>query len=160
MKLQRHITSKSYLFKVVVEHLMTLCWGIAEAIAAWVLDLLNLFMLPNWRKLESYWTANWANISSSSKKQPQTCWLQEDLSKVHNFLSAYELQLSVWLIQASLYGKSWKNSKANTLYFVGWLVLILFRIISFLNILFVFLFFFSPLFIPCIYSSLLELANN
>lgn len=70
MKLQRHITSKSYLFKVIVEHLMTLCWGIAEAITAWVLNLLNLFMLPNWKKLELYWKANWANISSCSKKNP------------------------------------------------------------------------------------------
>lgn len=67
MKLQRHITSKSYLFKVIVEHLMTLCWGIAETITAWVLNLLNLFMLPSWRKLELYWKANWANISSCSK---------------------------------------------------------------------------------------------
>lgn len=68
MKLQRHITSKSYLFKVIVEHLMTLCWGIAETITAWVLNLLNLFTLPDWRRLEWYWKANWASISSCSKK--------------------------------------------------------------------------------------------
>lgn len=67
MKLQRHITSKSYLFKVIVEHLMTLCRGTAETITAWVLNLLNLFMLPKWRKLELYWKANRANISSCSK---------------------------------------------------------------------------------------------
>lgn len=77
MKLQRHITSKSYLFKVIVEHLMTLCWGIAETIITWALNLLNLFMLPNWRKPELYWKANRANISScSTKTRRKTCWLQ------------------------------------------------------------------------------------
>lgn len=151
MKLQRHITSKSYLFKVIVEHLMTLCWGIAETITAWVLNLLNLFMLPNWMKLELYWKANWANISSCSKKtHHKTCWLQEDLSKVDDLLSAYTLQLPVWLTHTSLCGKLWKKSIENTLYFKSWVELILFRTTSCLNILFVsdcfpFIFFFMSM---------------
>lgn len=127
MKLQRHITSKSYLFKVIVEHLMTLCWGIAETITAWVLNLLNLFTLPNWRKLEWYWKANSANISSCSKKPcHKTCWLQEDLSKVDVLLSVYTLQLPLWLIHASLCGKLWKKRKENILYFKSWMELLFF----------------------------------
>lgn len=138
MKLQRHITSKSYLFKVIVEHLMTLCWGIAETITAWALNLLNLFMLPNWRKPELYWKANRANISSCSKKTRQkNLLITGDLSEVDDLLSAYTLQLPVWLIHASLCGKLWKKSKENILYFKSWVELILFRITRRLNILFV-----------------------
>lgn len=79
------------------------------------------------------------------KNLPKTCWLQEDVSKVDDLLSTYKLQLSVWLILASLCGKHWKKSKANSLYFVCWLVLVLFRIISFLNILFISDFFFMSI---------------
>lgn len=148
MKLQRHITSKSYLFKVIVEHLMTLCWGIAETITAWVLNLLNLFMLPNWRKLELYWKANWANISSCSKNPPKPVDYKRIYQKLITSFLLTGGSCQFDLFMQDCVENAGKKSKANILYFVGWLVLILFRIIGFLNILFVsdfFPFFLMPI---------------
>lgn len=71
------------------------------------------------------------------KTRHKTCWLQEDLSKVGDLLSAYTLQLPVWLIHTSLCGKLWKKSKENIPYFKSWVELILFRTTCCLNIPFV-----------------------
>lgn len=90
------------------------------------------------------------------KNPPQNLLITGDLSEVDDLLSAYTLQLPVWLIHESLCGKLWKKSKENILYFKNWVELILFRITS-LNILFVsdfFLFFFR------VHVSFFQLADN
>lgn len=71
------------------------------------------------------------------KNPPQNLLITGDLSEIDDLLSAYTLQLPVWLIHESLCGKLWKKSKENILYFKSWVELILFRITRCLNILFV-----------------------
>lgn len=156
MKLQRHITSKSYLFKVIVEHLMTLCWGIAETITAWVLNLLNLFMLPNRRKLELYWKANWANISPCSKKNPPQNLLITRGS-IKSWWSPFCLHVAAASLTyscKSVWKTLEKEQRKYSIFWESWVELILFRTTSCLNIPFVsafFLFFFFSC--PCLIFS-------